>query len=734
VVPVISYTGTPFCTTAGTVNVTQTGAAGGTYTASPSGLTINSSSGTITLSSSSSGTYTITYFVPGAGGCAPQTAVTSVTILQLPTAAISYASPTFTKNQGSQPVILTGTGIFTGGLFSSAIGLTIDASTGAINPTASTAGIYTVTYTLSAASPCAQVTASTSVTIYPLPAATISGSATVCKNTANPVLTFTGANGTPPYTFIYKVNGGFDQTVTTVSGNSVTVAQATSATGTYIYTLVSVTDNNASSNSIAGQTAAITVSNSKVALFGYPATPYCSNAANPSPSFIDIGQAGTFTSSSANLKFISAATGVIDLTTSTPGGPYTVTNTIFAADNNGCGDVVATADVTITRLPVATFSYPGTPYCPSVTTNAVPAPPTDAGVFTANDLSVVFAEGAVSPGTVDVMLTPAGTYTITNTVIAAGNCAQVSSTASITVLTPPAMNISRLYSICNATSPDISLVSIPTGASFTWVLGLNPGNITGASAGSGSAIDQILTNPRNDQNGSIEYIVTPTLGSGACSTGSPFTIYLTVKPALQLSSTLTPAAVCSGATFSYNATSAAIISPTFAWTRATVAGITQTGTTGTGNVNETLTNTTSSPLTVTYSYITISDGCSGPAQNVVVNVNPTILGNTSGSAVSICNNTSTTLTGGAVTGGSGAYAYLWESSADGSTGWAAATGTNTGANYTTTSLTTASTQVYFRRTAISGECTDVATAVKVTVYPVTDAPTGPSSQSFCSGS
>jgi hypothetical protein len=86
-----------------------------------------------------------------------------------------------------------------------------------------------------------------------------------------------------------------------------------------------------------------------------------------------------------------------------------------------------------------------------------------------------------------------------------------------------------------------------------------------------------------------------------------------------------------------------------------------------------------------------------------------------------------------VTGGSGAYAYLWESSADGSTGWAAAEGTNTDANYTTTALTTASTQLYFRRTVISGGCTDIAPAVKVTVYPVTDAPTGSASQSFCSG-
>ena len=82
-----------------------------------------------------------------AGGCAAQTATTSVTIIALPTATISYAGTPFCKSLVvAQSVTRTGTG---GGTYTAApAGLTINAVTGAITPSSSTAGTYTVTYTL----------------------------------------------------------------------------------------------------------------------------------------------------------------------------------------------------------------------------------------------------------------------------------------------------------------------------------------------------------------------------------------------------------------------------------------------------------------------------------------------------------------------------------------------------------------------------------------------------------
>lgn len=72
--------------------------------------------------------------------------------------------------------------------------------------------------------------------------ATISGTITVCQNASEPNITFTGANGIPPYTFTYNVNSGFIQSVTTTSGNSATVPVSTGTAGVFTYALISVSD------------------------------------------------------------------------------------------------------------------------------------------------------------------------------------------------------------------------------------------------------------------------------------------------------------------------------------------------------------------------------------------------------------------------------------------------------------------------------------------------------------
>src|SRR5205823_7749305 len=102
-------------------------------------------------------------------------------------------------------------------------------------------------------------------------------------------------------------------------------------------------------------TTSITITALPAATFSYTATPYCQNAANPSPAFSGEGVAGTF-SSTAGLVFVSTSTGQVNLSSSTP-GTYTITNTIAAS--GGCAQVTATSSITIKALPVATFSYTG---------------------------------------------------------------------------------------------------------------------------------------------------------------------------------------------------------------------------------------------------------------------------------------------------------------------------------------------------------------------------------------
>ena len=94
-----------------------------------------------------------------------------------------------------------------------------------------------------------------------VPSATIAGTTTVCQNASSPLITFMGSGGTAPYTFTYRINGGPNLTVTTTSGNTITVAAPTGTAGTFTYTLVSVHDSTLpiTEQTITGQTAVVTI-------------------------------------------------------------------------------------------------------------------------------------------------------------------------------------------------------------------------------------------------------------------------------------------------------------------------------------------------------------------------------------------------------------------------------------------------------------------------------------------
>ena len=87
----ISYSGNPYCSSGGNALVTLTGISGGTY-GSTAGLTINAATGTVTLGTSTPGTYTVWYFISGGGGCTGYvtTAITIATpdITEIPTSNI----------------------------------------------------------------------------------------------------------------------------------------------------------------------------------------------------------------------------------------------------------------------------------------------------------------------------------------------------------------------------------------------------------------------------------------------------------------------------------------------------------------------------------------------------------------------------------------------------------------------------------------------------------------------
>ena len=465
--PAISYTGTPFCTSLATVDVSRTGATGGTYSASSSGLTIDPASGTITPTSSQAGNYTVTYLVSGSGGCTPLQATTDIAITELPTASIAYPGAPYCKSIATlKTPSLTGTGAFTGGTYSSTPNTlgSFNTSTGAFIPSGSTAGTYTIHYLIPASGNCATVTIDQEVKIFALPTASIAGDVTVCQNAPEPLITFTGLTGAESFTFTYTVNNGGDQTVTTTSGNTVTVPQPTNSAGTYIYKLYSVADGNGCAQPVSGlPVATITVSATPVATFSYVGSPFCKTG-TATPVFGPGGTAGTFTSIPTGVVF--GAGGVIDLA-STPAGTYEIYNTITS-----CGDPVSDHhSITILSLPTATLpaSLSG---CATVTLTAT----TDASPATykwyKNDVLIPDQTNST------LVATATDNYKVRVTDGTTG-CEFTSLASAVTIIPLPTASITGTLETCNTPT---TLTAVTNAASPTYVWYKDDVEISGQTA------------------------------------------------------------------------------------------------------------------------------------------------------------------------------------------------------------------------------------------------------------
>ena len=166
-VATFSYTASPYCKSATNPSPVFTGGgAAGTFTSTTGLVFVSAATGQINLAASTAGTYTITNTIAASGGCAAVIATSSVTITTAPSAIISYSGSPYCSNGVPATISFSGTA---GGTYTSTTGLFINAATGMVLLSASTAGTYTVTYTVAAAGGCSQYSTTTSITILPAP-------------------------------------------------------------------------------------------------------------------------------------------------------------------------------------------------------------------------------------------------------------------------------------------------------------------------------------------------------------------------------------------------------------------------------------------------------------------------------------------------------------------------------------------------------------------------------------
>lgn len=224
------------------------------------------------------------------------------------------------------------------------------------------------------------------ITINALPTATISGTASICQDATTPSITFTANGGTAPYTFTYNINEGTSQTISTTTGNSITLSAPTDIPGSFIYNLINVKDNS-STQCLQSQTGTATVVvKASPTLTSPQPTPACSNTVfNYTP-----------TSSIPTTVFTwtrAAISGISNTAVTTPNlGPIneTLINTttlpidviyVYNLTVNGCSKDF---EIKVTVNPIPKLSSTQTPssICSNTTFNYTPESTTDDVTFT----------------------------------------------------------------------------------------------------------------------------------------------------------------------------------------------------------------------------------------------------------------------------------------------------------------------------------------------------------------
>jgi uncharacterized protein (TIGR02145 family) len=210
----------------------------------------------------------------------------------------------------------------------------------------------------------------------------------------------------------------------------------------------------------------------------------------------------------------------------------------------------------------------------------------------------------------------------------------------VTVKPRPILTVTPMFkTICSGDPVALTLTASCAGTTFSWIPQLVTGNVTGFASGSGTVINDILTDNITTA-GIVTYTVS--LQAGGCiGNDTVFTIH--VNPTPHLTTNPLASVMCSASTTNISLTSD-VAGATFVYT-ATGSSPNVTGFSGGINpvISQTLTNTGFNIETVTYHITPSAGGCNGPLANYTVTVYPVPDLSNIPPAEQICNNQSTNL-------------------------------------------------------------------------------------------
>ncbi len=690
---------------------------GGTWSSSAPGNASVGSTGILT--GISAGTATISY--TETNSCGSIAAIKVVTISPLPVTP-SAISGTTTVCAGGATITLSDPGGPGGGTWSSTLtGIAAVSSAGIV--TGVSGGTSTISYTIT--NSCGSATATTEVTVNPLPSApgAISGSTSVCAG--GPTLSLSDAtvggiwSSTAPGNAIVGSTGivtGLSNGTTTISytvtngcgsiaATQVITINSAPSTPAAISGTATVCVGNATSLSDAtaggawsslpagvatvGTGGSVTGVSSGTATISYTETNGCGSAA--ATVVVTVNDVPTAPAAISGAAAVCEAGGTISLSDATAGGVWSSTatgtatvgstgavtgviagtTTISYTETNGCGGAAATIIVTVNPLPPTPAAITGTAIlCAGTTTSLSDA--TGGGTWT-----------SLSPGVATVSSTgtvtgaSGGTATVSYTL--SNSCSSVAATIVVTINPLSSAGvITGPSTVC--TGSNISLTDAVTGG--TWIATNINGSISGAGVYTGNTggTDTVL------------YSVT-----NSCSTDTASKI-ITITSTAVADPITGPATVCLSGTSSLTDD---VIGGTWSSSNTGVATI--------GSASGMVSGVTAGTATITYSVFT---GCGSATAMLTITVNslPAVPAAISGTAV-VCAGGATTSLSDATAGGA------W-SSVSTVTATVGSTGIVSGvaAGTTTISYTEAN------------SCGSTAAAVVITVNPLPTTPapiTGP---------
>jgi hypothetical protein len=218
--------------------------------------------------------------------------------------------------------------------------------------------------------------------------------------------------------------------------------------------------------------------------------------------------------------------------------------------------------------------------------------------------------------------------------------------------TPTVVATPAAQTICSANAiTGIALTGTVTGTTYSWTRD-NTTSVTGIAASGTGNISGTLTNTTNAPV-TVTFTITPS--ANGC-TGTPITATVLVNPTPNAVATPAAQTICTGSAITTIALTGNVAGTTYSWTRDNTATVTGIAASGTGNITGTLTNTTTAPVTVTFTITPSANGCTGTPITATVIVNPIPTVNQPANQV-VCNRSNTTAVAytGAVTG----TVYSW---------------------------------------------------------------------------